>query len=120
MATEGRYKVLVCGAREYTNHLKIYERLAQLPAKSFIIEGGAAGADTIAAIFAKEHGWPCIHVEANWKFYGKSAGHIRNAWMLDLEPNIVLAFHPNISESKGTKNCVEKAKKLGIPVEINT
>jgi hypothetical protein len=36
--------------------------------------------------------------------------------MLDQgRPDIVLAFHANISQSKGTKDMVERAKKAGIP-----
>jgi len=35
--------------------------------------------------------------------------------MLDQgRPDIVLAFHTNINQSKGTKDMVERAKKAGI------
>jgi hypothetical protein len=38
--------------------------------------------------------------------------------MLDLKPDIVLAFHENLSESKGTKDMIKKAEKKGYEVRI--
>jgi hypothetical protein len=38
--------------------------------------------------------------------------------MLDMSPDLVLAFHNNIKESKGTKDCVSEAARRGILVEI--
>jgi len=39
--------------------------------------------------------------------------------MLDEKPDLVIAFHPNLAESKGTKDCVNEAKRRGIPVEVH-
>lgn len=33
-------------------------------------------------------------------------------------PDLVLAFHKNIAESKGTKHMMEYAKKKGCPVRL--
>jgi hypothetical protein len=38
--------------------------------------------------------------------------------MLDLNPELVIAFHENISNSKGTIDTVTEAKRRGIPVEV--
>ena len=111
-------RVLVCGSRDWTQSERIYARLLQLPKGTAIIEGGARGADGYAGTFADDYGYPHIQVAANWEFYEKAAGMIRNSWMLDLQPDLVIAFHPNIESSKGTKDTVTKARKLGIPVEI--
>jgi hypothetical protein len=61
---------------------------------------------------------------AEWKRYGRGAGPIRNKEMClealrNKEKGIktyVLAFHDNIEKSKGTKHCMEYAKKLGLEV----
>ena len=83
-----------------------------------IIEGGARGVDSWAGSFAEEHGYPHIKVTANWGFYHRAAGAIRNSWMLDLQPDLVIAFHPDLEHSKGTKDTVTKARARGIPVEV--
>lgn len=67
------------------------------------------------------------HYPADWdnKLYrnlasGKSfAGNVRNQQMLDEgKPDHVIAFHRNFNDSRGTKDMVEKARKVGITVDI--
>ena len=112
-------KVLVCGSRDYDQRERVYARLLRLPKNTMIIEGCARGADTMAGEFADEYGYPHIRVAANWEFYHKAAGAIRNNWMLDLEPDLVIAFHPGLERwSKGTKDTVSKARRRSIPVEV--
>lgn len=53
-------------------------------------------------------------VHANWEAFGAAAGPVRNRWMLDLEPDLVIAF----PGGKGTKNMIEQAKKRGVPVMV--
>ncbi len=38
--------------------------------------------------------------------------------MLNTKPDLVIAFHNNLEESKGTKHIVNVARKRGIDVEI--
>ena len=113
-------KVLVCGSRTYNNESRVRARLSQLPKGTMIIEGCARGADTIAGRFADDYGYPHIRVAANWEVYGKAAGIRRNEWMLDLEPDLVIAFTPGIKSSKGTSHCIYEARKRDIPVEVIT
>lgn len=111
-------KVLVCGGREWFDWKTLERRLLELPAETTIIEGGAEGADAFARMFAQGRKWPYMEFKANWKAYGRSAGPIRNRKMLDEKPDLVLAFHNDYEHSKGTKDCVEEAKRRGIPVEV--
>lgn len=113
-------KVLVCGGRDYKDKRKVWQRLNKFVATDhlFIIEGGAKGADTLAAEYAQENGIPVATVRANWEFYGKRAGSLRNEWMLDLEPDLVIAFHSDIKNSNGTKHCIYKAGERDIPTEL--
>lgn len=93
-------------------------RLAKLPADTIIVHGVARGADTIAGEVAKKLGMSVEEYPADWKKFGRSAGPIRNRVMLDTKPDLVIAFHNNIEESKGTKDCVTEARRRGIPTEV--
>jgi hypothetical protein len=91
----------------------------ELTTSDLVIEGGAAGADTIAGERADYYGIPHCTFKANWGYYGKAAGPIRNRWMLEFGmPERVVAFHSNIEESKGTANMVKCARRAGIQVEV--
>ena len=99
-----------------------------------VIEGLAKGADDCAHWWAtqsplhtsagKVGGYGSIEflhhaVQPNWEKFGKAAGAIRNQEMLDFgKPNLVVAFHNDISSSKGTANMVKIAKKAGIPTFV--
>lgn len=108
-------RVLCCGGRNY-NDLRFVilklDELRSLHGELFIIHGGANGADTLCGQWAAERGFPVAVVPANWKFHDKKAGALRNGWMLELLPNIVVAFPGGY----GTSNMIMQAKKLSIPV----
>lgn len=113
-------KVLVCGDRHWTDGKAIYDRLQSLPADTTIIEGGARGADRLAAEQAELLGFAVVEIPARWELHGKAAGPLRNSRMLDMQPDLVIAFHSNLSESKGTRNCIGQARDRGIPIEVIT
>ena len=113
-------KILICGSRDWWSVDTVMKRLSVLPKSTIIIEGEARGADTIARQCAEKLGMMVIKMPADWTKYGKAAGPIRNRQMLDIKPDKILAFHDNIAESKGTKDCVTEARKRGIPVEVIT
>ncbi len=126
-------KILVCGDRNWTDYNKVratLDKLAKehsiyynpddnwLPSDLTIIHGGARGADDMAGQWAIVN-W-VGHLEvfpANWEKHGRAAGPIRNQQMLDDgQPDLVVAFHPDLSKSKGTADMVKRAKKAGVPV----
>lgn len=111
-------KILVCGDRNWTNYQLIYLRLKEYPVDTMIIEGDASGADRLAGEAAKELGMSLMVFPADWNQYGKAAGPIRNNQMLDENPDLVIAFHNNISASRGTRHCVTEARKRRIPVQL--
>lgn len=85
-----------------------------------VIQGGAAGADSLALLAALTLALPYRTFKADWKKYGKAAGPIRNQQMLDEKPDQVLAFRPSSGITKGTADMVGRATKAGIPVKIVT
>ena len=109
-------RVLVCGGRYYKNKARVYEELHHLASQHgwlTIIQGGASGADWLAAAWAREYYHGLISVPAEWNKYGKSAGPIRNKRMLICtKPNMVLAF----PGGHGTADMVSRARITAVPV----
>jgi len=112
-------KVLFTGDRNWINWRSIEKRMSILPSDTEIIVGCARGVDRQVAALAEQMGYKYEVFFADWEQHGKAAGPIRNNVMLDQKPDLVIAFHPNLEESKGTKHCVTEAKKRGIPVEVH-
>lgn len=90
-----------------------------------IVEGGARGVDTMARIYAKARGLAHIEMKPDWEKYGRAAGPKRNdemtAFVADQcrgNNNKGTALFFWDGESKGTKHCIESAKKRGIPTRI--
>ncbi|KKM24095.1 hypothetical protein LCGC14_1608450, partial [marine sediment metagenome] len=96
----------------------IERELKRLPAGTTVIHGAARGADTIAAALGVRMGLHVKAVPAEWEQFGRAAGPIRNKWMLQMEPDLVLAFHSDIRQSKGTANMITIARKKGIEVRL--
>jgi hypothetical protein len=111
--------VLVCGDRNWDDYDTIRKELKKLPKGSVIVHGDCRGADKIAGEVAMELGLKVIAFPAEWGKYGKSAGPIRNAKVLEeTRPDLVLAFHDDLENSKGTKDMVYRAAKENIMVKI--
>lgn len=110
-------RVLVCGGRDYDDRDKVFATLDTLQrqhGRLTIIEGGASGADALAADWA--YAQPACHLirePADWKTDGRAAGPIRNKMMLDLhKPQLVVAF----PGGRGTADMVRRAVEAGVPV----
>ena len=112
------YRVLVCGDRDWTDEAAIWKYLdglyEQWGQSLFIITGGARGADDIARDWAVSNHVDHITLYAKWDLFKKSAGPRRNSRMARLNPHLVVAFHDNLAESRGTKDMVKKAKAAKI------
>jgi hypothetical protein len=113
--SRSRERVVVCGSRGWTDLATIARRIGELPDDSIVIHGGAKGADSMAGQAATLRGLHVAVVYPLWEHYGKSAGHRRNATMLDLEPHRVIAFTLGTGGTQGT---IDDARRRGIPVEV--
>ena len=114
-------RVLICGDRNWYAYSVIHQWVWQnLPANappSTVIHGDARGADRMAGRAAALFGHEVIAFPAQWDKHGKAAGYIRNQQMLDEgKPDLVVYFHDNLAESKGTGDMVSRARKAGIKV----
>jgi hypothetical protein len=76
---------------------------------SRIVVGCAMGVDRWAVEWCKRTGMPYKVYTANWKKYGRAAGHLRNSDMIAVSDK-VLAFWDN--HSKGTLDAIKKAEEF--------
>jgi len=112
-------RLLVCGDRHWSDYETIFNTIASLGKVDVVIVGDADGADRLARRAASGLGILTRMFIAEWKKYGKGAGPIRNRRMIkEGKPNLVVAFHNDLSKSKGTRDTVELARKFGIPVRL--
>ena len=114
-------RVLICGDRNWIDEETIKAYIRTLPLGSVVINGRCRGADSIARFAAKEYGYNVEDYPAEWKKHGRAAGPIRNTQMLvDGKPDLVVAFHNNLTDSKGTKDMIRQAKAAGVPTEVRS
>lgn len=111
-------RVLVTGSRDWNSLEVIDEALGDVYAVMgrdvTIVQGGARGADAIAAALAgTRFGWLVENHPADWERYGKRAGFIRNIEMVKAGADVCLAFIKN--ESRGATHCADAAERAGIP-----
>lgn len=135
---------LVTGARDWSIATLVAEELER-SAPDVIIVGGARGADKLAELWALDHGYTPLNcpqgnlpplaildikrlvvVPAEWERYGRSAGPIRNGWMGRLLKTFrdlgwdceVIAFHPDLEASKGTRDMCRQAVRAGFEPRV--
>ena len=118
------FRVLVTGSRVFADATLM--RNALLTALRYangrpltIVHGAARGADTLSQTV----GMQCLPADtvfeahpADWSSHGRSAGHRRNASMVSLGADLVLAFFVTGVDSRGTSGCVALASGSGIPI----
>jgi hypothetical protein len=109
-------RVIVTGSRDWCDRHLMRAVLSQLPNGSTIVHGAYKGADAIADELARELGHTPEPQAAKWKELGPKAGPLRNQEMVDSGADLVLAFP--LGRSKGTWDCVDRAKRAGIRVEM--
>lgn len=84
-----------------------------------IVEGGAAGADTMAREYAEAHDMKYEEFKPDWKQYGRAAGPKRNDKMVQfIKERNGTALYFWDEESKGTKQCIDSAKRKGIEISV--
>jgi hypothetical protein len=110
-------RVLVCGGRDFADIDLLYRELDRIHAQTpidCIIEGGAKGADYLAARWSARNDLPNhARYPADWAIHGRAAGPVRNQRMLDEgKPDLVVAF----PGGKGTADMVRRARSAGVAV----
>lgn len=108
-------RLLVTGSRDWTDEVVICSWLDKFRDQIRILcTGGCRGADVLAEKWALDQMIPAVRFPAPWG-RGKHAGPTRNEWMAEyFEPTLVLAFHPAIKHSRGTRHMVMISIRRGI------
>lgn len=91
---------------------------AKYAAPDELVVGGAPGVDTQAELYALRACWKVRVVPAEWRRWGARAGPLRNLAMVDLcgAGDHCLAFPAH--GSRGTYDCVSRARAAGLSVFI--
>ncbi|MEV4127071.1 SLOG family protein [Nocardia sp. NPDC049707] len=115
-------RLLVTGSRDWHDRKTIRDALVQAwrdlqPGPIILVHGAARGADQIAADIWASGGLEDEPHPADWKGDGRKAGPIRNQHMVDLGADLCVAF-PIGDGWSGTRDCMERARKAGIPVRV--
>lgn len=106
-------KVAIVGSRVFDDYSLLDKVITdyancQPSGITMIISGGAVGADKMAERYAREHSIPIKLYLPDWGTYGKSAGAIRNALIVQ-ECDICFAFWDG--QSRGTKMDIDLCKQ---------
>lgn len=112
-------EILVTGSRDFYDYAKMKEAMKDIDPDvvTRIIHGAAPGADSLASRWGYENGVDVLAYGAKWRKHGKAAGAIRNSKMLRLHPGAIVFAFP-LPHSRGTVDCINKAKKAGMSVTI--
>lgn len=128
-----RFRVLVTGARRWRSGMLplVLADYHRTYCRDLVVIHGDQGNDEEGGIDWQAHRWCEANGVEDWRFpalwdayrraglFWKAAGSARNREMLWMaQPHVVLAFHPDISGSKGTKDMVGLARKALVPVRF--
>lgn len=99
----------VVGGRDFQDYELLKRELNRYQIDK-IISGGANGADKLAENYCEDYNIPIRIYYPQWDKYGKAAGTIRNRKIIDNSDEIIAFWD---GKSKGTKNSISLARKLG-------
>lgn len=115
---KGKVMIAVVGGRDFDDYPLLKRTIDSLiktmtyggvfDVQYVIVSGGAKGADSLAAQYARENNFDLIEYLPEWGKYGKRAGFVRNELIIK-DADIVFAFWDG--QSKGTKSSIDLAKK---------
>ena len=107
-----RKRVVVAGCRYYNERDKfntfVDETLKIIGSDITILSGHCSGVDTMAEMYAEEHGMPVEIFKPDRKRYGRGGGPVRNKQMIE-SCDVVIAFWDGVS--RGTRNLLDPAEK---------
>lgn len=114
-------RILITGSRKMTDYdlmrseiINTINYFAVDSSTVTIVHGNAKGADALAQQVAQALGLKVEAYPADWNI-GRKAGPLRNQLMVDKGADACLAFA--YQDSKGTKDCAQRARKANIPIK---
>jgi Bifunctional DNA primase/polymerase, N-terminal/YspA, cpYpsA-related SLOG family len=130
--TASQTTILVTGGRDWSHPDRlaaVLDHAAGGQQVRLLVGDCPTGADQHARAWAERRGVPAEVLSARWEQMqaeGKprrAAGPLRNLALLDQLDQVqgqrrVLAFHHDLSHSRGTRHCVTAARRRGYPVTL--
>ena len=101
--------VAVVGSRSLTQCPALLARLAEL-APDQVVSGGAAGADTLGAEWARANGVPLRVLRPDYRAHGQAAPHVRNRAIVAAASVVLVVWD---GKSRGTLSAARAAADLG-------
>ena len=109
-------RVIIAGGRNYYNYDALLEAVSECGFQiDLVVSGGATGVDALGERFAKERDLPLEIFMPDWDKHGKAAGPIRNREMAKNADALIALWD---GQSRGTKNMIETAQKIGLLVYV--
>jgi hypothetical protein len=115
------------GKRDFNYMMAILAKVDQKYGITKLYQGEAPGADQCSRYWAWISSTPMKSTPAEWEKYGKPAGPRRNRKQLRLmlkwmektgEDGMVLAFHRDLSVSRGTVDMIKISRYAGVRVKV--
>lgn len=109
-------RVIIAGGRNVHDYDKLLDAIkeSQFPIAT-VVSGGAKGADALGERYAEEMNLKLNVFNADWDRHGRAAGPIRNRKMAENADALIALWD---GKTRGTKNMIETAAKLGLLVFV--
>ena len=109
-------RVIIAGGRDIHNYTLVTEAISEANLDiTVVVSGGAKGVDALGEHYASVMNLPLHLYEADWEKNGRAAGPIRNRKMAENADALIAVWD---GKSRGTKNMIETATKLGLVVYV--
>jgi hypothetical protein len=109
-------KTIIAGSRNIENANAVQEAILESKFTiTEVVSGGAVGIDQIGEDWARRNNVRMTRFMPEWTTYGKAAGVIRNGQMAKYADALIAVWD---GKSRGTKNMIDEAKKLGLKVYV--
>lgn len=105
----------VIGSRSWSDKEVLEAELDRLEGVALLVSGGARGADTMAADWARRRGVPVQEFLPDYRAHGRGAPLRRNQLIVDA-CDVLLAFWDG--KSRGTAWTIARAREKGVAVRV--
>lgn len=109
-------RVIIAGGRDIHDYDLVLDAIEESGFRiDVVISGGAKGVDALGEKYSEEMMLNLTIFRADWQTHGRAAGPIRNRKMAENADALIAVWD---GKSRGTKNMIETATKLGLLVYV--
>ena len=110
-------RIIIAGSRGITDYGTVLKAIGDSGwVPTTILSGTAKGVDLLGERFANEYNIPLERFPANWDFFGKRAGFVRNEEMAR-NADALLAIWDG--KSRGTEQMIKIASRLDLIINVS-